>query len=868
MKVNNTNNMKKISTGLLILAASLGVTSCSQDDGFNGGDGETGGIALSLSTDGRVMRQTRADDSVSPVVPNSSEFGISLKKSDGSYSKTWNNLDLFNRENAFPIGDYTLSAEYGSLNSEGFEAPCYKGTTSVHVSPSATSEVAVVATLANAMVSVRYTDEFKNSFPNYSAAVQTEGHEWVVFAQNETRPAYIAPSEVKLNLTLTNSEGKQVTIQPAGFTAQARHHYVVTIGVSTQSGGLKLDVVFDDEVIAETISVSLGDELFNAPAPSIKTKGFTDGADNSTFEYAAYKNEAEFDVFAFGGIKSATLNVVGFTPAFGQSVELVNAEALTQQQLASDGVDCAGFFRNVDKMGVVDIRKFISNLPSGEYTVQLQVVDLMTRTTEPVSFKVAVAPVLSEFSSTVSPSFRSTEVAVDLATNCEEIKDNVTFRAPNSLGQMVSAKIKSVAPIAAAGGVRPRADLAYKYRYILEIDPVIKQSFKVEATLGRKAPEIIDVTVTGPAYDVVADAFARKVVLKITAENDDIMKYVCENVQFYNDKTLIPTANIKHEAANLISISGLTSATTYSNIILNVNGFEKKVDPFITESEAQVPNGDFSQTLNTINITKINAGGTYQYGANKMQNYSSIYVNEPTYWASINQKTCWTGADPQNTWFVVPSTIASDGAVTVRSVAYDHHGTLPDHDDHGLKVREKYSRNAPKSFANHSAGELFLGSYSFDGTEHRVDGTEFGSRPSVVSFDYKYTSINNEKAEAYVALLAADGTEISAVTKELSASSDMQNVTMQMPSYPFGKKATKIIVKFISAKGDNVSAPIPSDLKDVTDKYELKDHEIGTNAYKSLCVGSILTVDNVSLGYDSGVSARNAKRHVKTAKRR
>ena len=255
--------MRKISNCTLVgaLVALFGLASCS-DEAPWADSSSTGGINLNFSSDPRVMRQTRADDSVSPVVPSGDFFAVNLVKADGSFSRSWSSVEAFNREEAFSIGDYTLTASYGDIDTEGFQNPFYKGSTSVHVSPGALAEAQVVATLANAMVSIRYTPAFVENFPTYSAAIQSEGHDWVVFSQNEERPAYVAPSEIKLNLTLTNTEGKQVTIQPASFTAQARHHYVVTIGVDGATGNLALDVQFDDDVVNETVSVSLGDELF------------------------------------------------------------------------------------------------------------------------------------------------------------------------------------------------------------------------------------------------------------------------------------------------------------------------------------------------------------------------------------------------------------------------------------------------------------------------------------------------------------------------------------------------------------------------------------------------------------------------------
>lgn len=859
--------MRQFTKATLFMALSaIALTSCSDESPWSGPSGE-GAVKLNFSSDGRVMRQTRADDSLSPVVPDGSAFTVNFAKSDGSYSKNWSSVDAFNREKSFPIGDYTLTASYGSIDVEGFDNPYYLGSNRVHVSPGATTDVNVTATLANAMVSVRYTDAFRENFSAYSAAVQTEGHDWVVFAQNEDRPAYVAPSaDVKLNLTLTNDAGERVTIQPAGFTAVARHHYVVTIGVTgnAASGNLALDVEFDEDVVSETVNVSLGDELFSAPAPTVTAKGFTPETEVGNFEYSELKETPEFHVFAFGGLKSATLNVVaenGYSPVFGRSVEFVNADNLTMQQLEQEGV--AGYFRNADKMGVVNVKKFLERLPAGKYEIEVQAVDVMTRTSEPLKLTAVITPLEIQLAPAAQAAFMGSEVTVDLTTNSPELKNVVAFKVPDAHNKMVDAEIKSVTDITASGA-SVRAGSGYVYRYVLALEPSFRSEIDVEMSViaNRNKKATTKVLVGAPEYTMVPDAFSNRVVLKIESENPAVVKALVDNLQFFNGEAQVPSANITHDSANgMITVSGLTPAIKYVSLKAVCGTFEKTVPEFTTEIEEAVPNGDFSEVSNTINIDRIKAGGQYKYGLTTMQNWSSINVDEPNAWASVNKKTAYAGAANQNTWFVVPSTLASNGEVVVRSVAYDHSGSDPALDNHGLNVLKKYSRNAPASFASKASGELFLGSYSYDGTEHREDGISFPSRPSSVSFDYKYAPVSNESASVEVAVLDSEGAAIASGTLTLGESQSYKNQTVSL-SYnagTFGKKAAKLQICFKSTKNENVSVPVPTNLEDVSNTTSLSGQTIATNAYKSLCVGSVLTIDNVKLGYGSSTTTRAAK---------
>lgn len=845
--------------------SAFALTSCSDESPWSGSS-EAGAIKLNLSTDGRVMRQTRADDSLSPVVPDGSVFAVNLSKSDGSYSKNWSSVEAFNREKSFPIGDYTVTASYGSLDVEGFENPCYIGSNQVHVSPGATSSTNITATLANAMVSIRYTDEFRANFKAYSAAVQTAGNDMVVFAQSETRPAYVSPcDEVKLYLTLTNHADKKVQIQPAGFAAQARHHYVVTIGVTgnTTSGNLALDVQFDEDVVAETVTVPLGDDLFSAPAPTLTAKGFTPGTAVSKIEYAALSEAPQFHIMAFGGLQQVTLNFKAesgsYDPAFKNTVDFVGASDQTLANLEHEGV--AGYIRNFEKMGVIDVKEFLEKLPAGKYTLSVQAVDLMTRTTEPLVLTAEV----TQLSITLAPAgqaeFMGNEVTVDVTTN-GDIKDAVSFKVPNANNSMVEAKIKSVNEVSAAGS----SDRVL--RYVLEVTPTASSQIDVEMSLKANVNKKYNTTVsvTAPEYTITPDAFSNRVVLKVEAASPEIVKALIDKMQFFNGSNQVPTANITHDSANgMVTVGGLTPALQYVALKAVCGTFEKTVPEFTTEAETDVPNGNFNNTTETIRIEDIPTGGVYSITlGGTHQNKSSIVVREPVGWSSINAKTCYDGANPKNTWFVVPSTFMKDGKVVIRSVAYDFNGTLPEVDNRGAAGRGKYfSTKAPVSFSERSAGELFLGNYQYTSSgEVRTDGIPFNSRPSHFYFDYSYKPNENSSESGSVEIEIVLDNDASISKKVLLGnSSELKSQQIELPAYPFGHKAKTIKIKFKSTDGNeiNVTKPSGNDLDDINNAWGA-DNTIAENSYKALATGSVLTIANVKLGYEAPA--------IKAAKRR
>lgn len=874
--------MKLNYLGLSAIAA-LMLASCADESPWAGSDSQ-GGINLRFSADHRVMRQSRADDSdfLCPVTPEADQFSVSLISSDGAYSRQWSSVEAFNREGSFPVGDYTISASYGDLNVEGFDNPYYKGQTSVHVSPSEEAQASITAILANAMVSIRYSEDFNTNFPIHSAAVQTAGHDWLHFPQTETRPAFIAPcDDVKLNLTLTNADGKQVTIQPAGFQAVPRHHYVVNIGVDGSTGNLVLKVEFEENVVNETVEVSLGDDLFTAPAPVITAKGFNPGETISGFEHLTALPAAEFQVFAFGGLREANINIVSdsYNPLFGKSAQLVNASSVLQSQLENEGFDCTGFFTKVDKMGVVNISKFLNKLPAGKHSVELQIVDAMTRVSEPVKINIDLQKVSFAFAEPSSVFFGAEEVAVIVNTNCPEIKDKLTFRAPDSNNRMVDVNVKSVEDVTPALG-----NLGYTYRYILEVAPQKGEEVDVEATFGETTIYTA-LPVVLPDYSIEADGYARHVVLRVTSGQTN-PQGIIDRLTFVNNGTEISAQNISYDTDNhYVIIRGLNPGATYNNMVAKFGKEEKPVPSFTTELETALPNGDFSNSLATINLTDVKAGGAFEISVGLFKSRTQPFINitrsTPDGWADLNQLTCFPGSQNLCSWYVVPSTWTEDNAVVIRSVGYSHNGEELPLDEKGTSTAY-YSTKTPSSL-DVSTGELFLGTYPYGtAVSERKDGIAWSSRPSTLSFDYKYApQADSELGEAYIEVLASDGSVISTQTVDIPKADDMTRLTVNLPSYPFNKKAASIKVGFRSTKKGQTPVLFKPE------GAELYESEIGSN-YRgdgwsmgnmnkinplhinntvAYATGSVLTVDNVVLGYDpKGAAPQNKAR--KSNKRR
>ncbi len=841
---------KYLAYGCLMAALGMGLTGCSDENPWADNAGQ-GTLRLNLSASADVVDAvpaTRASgDTELITAPDPAEFRIQLDKNDGSYSKEWGTPAQFANETGFKTGSYVISAVYGDPAEEGFEKPCFSGSAPVTVLESHETEVSLTATLANSMVSVDYTDAFRSYFKDFSSTVHSEGHSYVEYTSDEKRPAFIAPGDVKMTVSVTDRQGRTVQVQPAEFVAEARHHYHVTLDVNNgQTGTARLVVSFDESVMQDDIFIDLTDELFSSPAPTVSlSEGYADGDVIEALQFDTLDSPLKFSVMARGGLASAvlTVNSEEWTPAFGHEIDLVGANSSQQTLLAEAGVKAVGFYNNPDKMGMVDLSDFVAALPPGRHTVTLVAKDRFMRVSDPVSVTFDTNAV--NIKVTPSPTiFGSYRASLAIEYNGRDFEDAFTFKAEDNYGGFADCSIISCEQRARSRSFETRTYDVVITRPVTERDIV-----KVKVFYHNNEVAEVEVPVIVPSYSVVADAFSNRVVLKVSAAESEA-KLIVESLNVYlNGEKVEDTRLTRDTNQGLIYVAGLSPNTTYalSTTLTTTPGDAENIT---TEAAAAIPNGNFSATTQTINMTGVQIGGQYKVSPVSYTLKTSIVRSEANGWGSLNPYTCWTGSSNKNTWFVVPSTFVENGVATIRSVGFNHSGTTPAASG-GAFNTTYYCTNAPTFGDNNkSIGMMFLGSSSYDGGSSitRNEGVAFKSRPKSLSFEYSYTSLNSEKGQVTIEVLDASGNVIGKGSLDLGASSSMKAATVAISSYKFGTKPATLRICFKSSTAAIPAINIPTG-GDLNEKLTLGNHTTDANQYKAVAVGSELKVTDLKLNY-------------------
>lgn len=825
--------MKLKHFGLLALLGLLS-WSCSDDNKIanSNGMGEINatfeanyGVRSSMAAEG----EEATTDDVEAISPDIQDFSVHLTKSDGSYDKIWSSIAQFPVDQKFATGAYTMEIYYGDINDEGFEKPYYYGSDNFEVIDEETSTPSIEAKLGNSMISISYTKAFKNYFSSYSANLRTSNGNIISFTNSETRPAYVKPGKVTFQLSMTKTNGTELSLEPTEIdNAVACTHYKVTFDVNGgEVGDAVLTVTFDDATVTEPIEIFLSDELMLAPAPVITTKGF----DNNTALDIIEGDEASASVaiVAQSGIASVTLNTNSeylIANEWQSEIDLMTATAEQQALLKQYGLNVKGLWNNPDKMAVVDFSGLIPNLKplngNSTHTFTVQVKDIYGRVAETAAILTVNAPaVIFEMSDAQKSEAGALEATFKVTYNGNV--NNVSFKALNDYGVYVDAPVTAYTD---------HGDGTYTVTVTI---PDNASSTTVKGYYKGEEKSSIDVKI-GKTFTLSAeeyDIWATKAIVKVNAKVADFRNTVMSNVKSVMVNGT-ETTNYTTDATNYTFTVNELTAGTQNTIKITINdedGDETSASIIVTtETAAQVANSD----MENWNIeTKTQSSKTYY-------NFLPYTSGENDVWWATNNQIGQNGTIALGIWW--KGCFASSTSYTT-----DAHG--------GSKAAYIFTNGHGRHYSDTGQilytdgsyiGSLFIGSFNYNEDDYDgepVHGHSFSSRPSSLSFWYKYAPYNTDAFKVWVAIksgdeIIAEGTYIP--TTSSTAVSSYTQATVNLDYIVTNKKATTICIQFLSSTKSSLSS---SDIdKNVTINYP----EIGEwPAHR----GSELWIDDLKLNY-------------------
>lgn len=723
--------MKKVYYGLLSFFF-VGLVSCTKDEPQSSLEGR---IDVKVSTDQTLLGEASRSGE-EKTIPDINDFGLTIESLDGKVFNSWESFSEF-RPVSVAIGTYTVTASYGDVEAEGFDAISYQGSTNVEVRKEETAEASVTCIINKAKVSINYTDEFKSYFTSYSSYISSSKGNKVTFSANESQGAYFVPGSLGVYLEVTRQGVSQkVTLNPKNFTAEAKHEYRLTMDVDASTASLK--ITFNDNPSSEqNVEINISDEALNADPPVFTPHGFTSGNTLKVLEGAVFSDKLEAYLNASAGLAKCEL-VTHSVPlkeqGWPESVDLMNLTTEQSQKMTALGLQTKGLGSNHDKIALIDFQQLVPNLictsdDNELHTFTLRATDVLTKVSEELKLVIETRNngFAVELPETVPYASTSVTFTLTLEGDVSKVKfyydlsDTGVYQPFDAEKvQIISDNTKHIVTLTYPGSL---TDTEHDAKLKVEYGgKVIEKSFKIE-----------DPELTLSLKNGDADVWAKHVDFQVTSTTDDGWVATADNVEILSLEDNV-WKNVAFSYDNgQFAVSDLTSDKDYTFRVIDKNDATKG-SAFVnihTEKDLQVPNGEMEDWYYT-----------RPSGVQYWEVWYACKDGEQPVWNTLNQLTTSEGGTNTN-WFNRNGCrySANSGTIQTNDVNSENFAAL-------IRTVGWGGGNSAAAISgmgtceNVTPGELYLGTYNVE--NHKPEyGYAFTSRPMAVQFMYKYIPKNS-----------------------------------------------------------------------------------------------------------------------------
>ena len=286
------------------------------------------------------------------------------------------------------VGNYTVVANMGNPEVEGFEQPYYSGSKDIHLDKGENVDVDLECKLANSILKINYTDNFKKYFSTYSSCVSTSNGNTVEYVQDETRGAYLASGEVTVYVKAKKMGANEATLNVGKYTLNPQYEYALTLDVDASNAIMK--VTFSENWEDESVIINVSDAALNANAPYMVGEGVESGEEFTIVEGVALNETLKVTINAEAEIASCLMTTTSDYlkgKGWSESVDLTSADESTMSDIKASGVDLKGFSGSLSQMAYLDFTELVRTLPKeSPVDVRLKVTDKFGKVSEEFVF--------------------------------------------------------------------------------------------------------------------------------------------------------------------------------------------------------------------------------------------------------------------------------------------------------------------------------------------------------------------------------------------------------------------------------------------------------------------------------------------------
>lgn len=854
---------------LLICSCSLLIfNSCKQDENNLSTIG--GYIDIKLSADSNVLESESRG--VRSYTPDIGDFGLKVSKWSGEIFAQWDKFSDF-RTTGVPAGKYKVEAYYGDGEEEGFDALSYYGSSQVSTGSDEIVETSVVCTINKALVSISYTDSFKDYFKSYKGYISTSKGNKVVYEDGEERSAYFVPGELDVFLEVTrDGVADTVRLNPKTFKAAARTEYRLTMDVD--AGTSTLNIIFNDRPSDyKNVTINISDAVLNAEPPKFTLYGFESGKDFEILEHSEFAETLQAYLNAPAGIsKCKLISNSAYLKSLGDNnwkdtLDLANLNAAEKNMVSGMELETIGLGERKDQIAVVNFNKFVSKLGCMAETNEvhrfiLAATDKLSKVSDTIYFNVVTRSNQFAFAGPAEPvPYGSTSVVFDLTL--EGVHDNVVFKenSGNGFVEIDEPRISIVPNV--EDNLKSKVTITFDNPlYDTEKDHVIRAEYGgrvLDAKFDVDTP-VLTLSLRNGDADVWATKAYFAVEAKAKGRSSRTISTETIKIQYKDGEEWVDFPNQTYDSeTKTFEVTGIggddnetvgksyTVRAVYVNKGLIDDGSVSNEIAITTEAKLQLPNAGFEDWFsNKITEDGKDLSGNDKVYWNKWYPWNPNDLNTKG-WNTLNQKTTQYGGKP-STFLGAPTPPYVGCCYTTNS------GTIRTDDknsgNYAAQIKTVGWGKGNEATANPlggmgkcenlTPGELYLGSFNIDTKEPQY-GIQFNSRPNKIEFSYKYQPKNAaDYGSVTIELRSIDNTILYSKVLELKSQNNYIEISQELKYDLVDKKASFLSLIFKSSANPDCWTIDETNLTPPP-AWNLSDGEY---------VGSKLYIDDVKLIYE------------------
>lgn len=784
-------------------------------------------------------------------------------------------------------GAYQLIAKKGEDKPAEFLNPYFEGSTSFTIKEQMNTPLELTCTLANARVTVDYTNDFLEAYDEYTALLSTPFTTAdVELPKGETRAVYLqvasGGTQMAVGIKLkkkTETAAKTYWVQTPINLARRQNVHLIFKTDGEALEGIGLDVVLDKELEKLTFTTTIPDFMWQQfKEPTLEAVEFADG--ETVSKLSGQYRGMQIGVSMKAGIQELYMKYWRDDEEDAATViDLVKDKEIAIDTYHLTWLNSVTHDRNGDLGGAtlvqIDLSSLIAELDELEdrelyHHFTFYGVDMTPKQQETKELSFVIKSAVSN----------APEIALDLQDNMQVVEGNAmdkdayaALRVDTNVNfdQVTLTINEETFSLQDAGNVTTLKERHIDAKYV-ETEHLFNVTFEkaftsawtvgqytiklyVKDSDGNETSVSKSIVVKDPNVQLLStddDAFAKRIVLKgslIEGAKPDKLFF-----QYYEEEDWKDISSDLIDNGHALSKTwvGRSSDQVYQvRAAYQVRPEEFKYSETVVlkteEENLDIPNRKFEEwSIEPDGIE--GAKNEISVSGNTKEPYRYWEIWQPWItekgWNTLNLKTTQDGSTHKGwvSFFTLdgagyPWTRYTANSGTIRSGSVGNYSAEIRTVGWGLGSS---AAGTNASVVKHSTpGELYLGTVGSD--LEPIYGYAFSSRPSGFSFDYRYENLmkGNDEFTAEIVVLDAQNQVITEQQFTSStAISDWKKQTIYL-DYPYeSAKAAKIYIRFVSGKeGD----------------YKNNDFPINppfSNLSNGEFVGSQLYIDNVELIYE------------------